>query len=98
MPFLPERCSSGLTLSAEPIASWADDCDLAVFLGDLFDHDLVMKFPDGTVHRSNCQEYGLDLYARGKASYLAKKDARAASRSRRWWVRGSDAPRDMRMW
>lgn len=72
MPFLPERCSSGLTLSAEPIASWADDCDLALFLGDLFDHDLVMKLPDGTVHRNNCREYGLDLYARGKASYLAK--------------------------
>lgn len=72
MTFLPERCSTGLRLSAEPISSWADNCDLAEFIGDLYDHDLVMKFPDGTVHRSNCREYGLSLYARGKATYLAK--------------------------
>jgi hypothetical protein len=72
MPFLPERCSTGLALRAEAIDSWADNCDLAEFLGELYDHDVVGYMADGTMFRSNSRDYGLKLYADGKKKYLAK--------------------------
>jgi hypothetical protein len=72
MPFLPEGCSTGLALRAEAIDSWADNCDLAQFLGDLYDQDVVGYMADGRMFRSNSRDYGLQLYADGRTKYLAK--------------------------